>query len=443
MEHLAFRQTGLVVGGSIAGLAAAHALASRLEQVLVVERHPDPVGGQSVVPQGAMPHVLLAAGAAALERLDPGFRDELYRAGAVGQGDRRRPCYWSAGGAVRRVLPLDVEAPMCSRALLEATLRSRLRRRSNVAVLNDTAVRGLVIVEDRVRGVQVDGPDGSAHLAADLVVDATGRAGRGVGWLRSSGYLAPPQRTVSVNLTYIAVDVHRDPADLDGARFAVVQNTPRCPRIGVALPAEGDRWQIVLGSYFGQAPALDRAALGAFAQTLPDPVIARLLAKPWLTAPRRHGFPASQRHDWHRVHQPAGFCAVGDAVASFNPLYGQGMTAAALHAESLGRCLDRYGNTRALPHQVARLTAAVTANPWQIATGADFIYEQTVGDRPLGTRLLNSYLEQVMIAAADDDRVNLALTRVQQLLAQPQSLLAPPVIARVLRRRRRAAVRPA
>lgn len=281
MTHTHAHSTAVAVGGSIAGLAAAHALATRMERVVLVERHPIPDTATSVVPQGALPHVLLAAGAAALERLDPGCVQELYRAGAVGEGERLRPCYWWAAGAVRRELPLEVEAPLCSRDLLEATLRNRLHRRGNVTVVDNTSVRGLHIVDGRVRGVHivhgrergVDSIDsgGPSQLSADLVIDATGRAGRGVGWLQACGYRAPSRQTVSVDITYTAVDVGRDPHDLDGARFAVVQNTPQCSRIGVALPAEGGRWQIVLGSYFGHAPTSERRALEEFAPRCPTP----------------------------------------------------------------------------------------------------------------------------------------------------------------------------
>lgn len=129
----------------------------------------------------------------------------------------------------------------------------------------------------------------------------------------------------------------------------------------------------------------------------------------------------------------------GDAVASFNPIYGQGMTSAALQAEALGRRLERIGNTARLPHAVAKAAAAVVANLWRIATGADFIHPRTRGAKAAGTDVFDRHLAKV-IAAADDPAVNLALSRVQQMLAPPPVLFTPAIMRRALvssRRHRR------
>src|SRR5690606_9396292 len=123
--------------------------------------------------------------------------------------------------------------------------------------------------------------------------------------------------------------------------------------------------------YFGDAADPSQQGMDAFARSLPDPAIAELLQHRWLTEPARHRFPSSRRTHFERVRRlPHGFCAIGDAVASFNPIYGQGMSAAALQAEALGRCVERHGGGSRLQRAVAKATAAVVANPWQIATGA-------------------------------------------------------------------------
>jgi 2-polyprenyl-6-methoxyphenol hydroxylase-like FAD-dependent oxidoreductase len=232
-------------------------------------------------------------------------------------------------------------------------------------------------------------------------------------------------------VTYTAVDVRRSTRDLDGALFAVVQNTPALARIAVALPAEGDRWKIVLGGYFGDAAPTSRDGLLAFAASLPDPVVRELLDNEWLSEPAQHRFPSSQRRHWEKVRRlPSGFAVIGDAVASFNPLYGQGMSAAALQAEALVDAVDRFGTSARLPATVAAAAYKVVATPWQIATGADFVYDRTNGRRPRGTDLVNRYMSKVFVAAATDERVNLALTRVQQLLAPPSTLFAPAIVRR-------------
>ena len=431
----------VVIGGSVAGLAAAAALAPRAGEVVIVERRPVPTGdaaATSIVAHGGFPHVLLAGGAAALERLVPGLIADLFAHGAVGANLTERRCHWWAGGAVRSHLPeIGVPVPMCSRALVETRLRAHVLRLPNVVVADGLVVRGVRMARGRVDGVDAEAGGEPVPLGADLVVDASGRGSRAPAWLEAAGSAVPRTSRVEVGVTYTALDVRRHPSDLDGALFAVVQNAPALARIGVALPAEGDRWKIVLGGYFGDAAPTTRDGLLDFAASLPDPTIRELLANEWLTEPAQHRFPSSQRRHWEKVRRlPAGFCAVGDAVASFNPLYGQGMSAAALQAEALGSCLDRTGPTPALPRAVARAAGRVVANPWQIATGADFIYRQTSGPKPPGTDLVNRYMARVFVAAAADEAVNLALTRVQQLLAAPPTLFAPAIVRRVAKAHR-------
>ena len=437
----------VVIGGSIAGLAAAAALAERVGEVLVVERRPLPTtdAPASIAPQGEFPHILLASGAASLDRLLPGFTDDLFAHGAIGRDDLEYRGHWWAVGAVRHVVPhVGMPVPMCSRALVESRLRDRVRRLPNVT-FEQTVVRGLRLGGDRVVGVEVEHGHERTALDADLVVDASGRGSHAATWLKELGLREPPVSRVDIGLTYTAVDVRRSATDIDGGRFAVVQNTRTLPRMGVALSAEGDRWKIAIGSYFGDAAPATRDGILQYAASLPDPVILQLLENEWLTEPAQHRFPSSLRRRWERVRDlPAGFCAVGDAVASFNPLYGQGMSSGVLQAEALKTCLGREGSAPRLPSAVQRAAAKVVANPWRIATGGDFVYPSTKGSKAPGTDLVNSYMERVFVAAAADPDVNVALNRVTQLLDPPTSLLAPDVVRRVIActRGRRAAPLP-
>ncbi len=434
----------VVVGGSVAGLAAAAGVAPYVEAVTVVERHrtSTPASDEvtSIVPQGGLPHVLLAGGAAALERLLPGLCRELFDRGAAGDVTGPRPCHWWAFGAVRDHLPdLGLEVPMCSRALVESALRRRVLDLPNLE-LRHGAGKGLRLAHGGVRAVRVDDDE----LPADIVVDATGRAARSAEWLRSAGVDVPARERVLVDVTYTAVEVARDAADLGGGLFAVVQNDAAHARIGVALPAEGDRWQVVLGGYFGDAAEASYDGMLAFAESLPDPAIATLLRKPWVGEPRRHRFPASERSRWDRVRLPDGFVAVGDATASFNPIYGQGMSSAAQQAEALGRLIASTPDRRTLTRRHATAAQEVVDSPWRVATSSDFLYDRTAGSAPRGIGMVNAYLERVMNRAAHDETVNLALTRVQGLLAPPESLMHPRIAVRVLGRRRvRTPARPA
>ncbi len=431
-------ETAVVVGGSVAGLAAAATLSSRARRVLVLERRAGTAG--SVAPQGALPHVLLAAGARSLQRMLPGFAEELreHGAGDVGADPEVLPCRWVAGGATRdhlRLPDLGFPRALCGRRLIEDRLRARVTALPNVE-LRRGSVGGVhwtgAGAGARAVAVEVDG-----HVVeADLVVDAGGRSSHAAAWLAAADVPAPALTEVGVDLRYTGIVVERRPGDFDGAGFVVVQNDAALSRIGVALMMEHDRWHLVLGGYFGDPAPVDPSDARAFARSLRDPVLAEVLDRPFLEPPSRYTFRSSLRRHWEDLPLPGGLCVVGDAVASFNPVYGQGMSSALLQVEALGRELDRRGNAPDLPRAVARRAAKVVANPWLTATGGDFVYAATRGRRPAGSAVVNRYVDRVTATAARDVEVNRALTAVQQMLAPPASLFAPAVVARTLGRRR-------
>lgn len=425
----------LVVGGSVAGLAAAAHLARHSAEVLVVERHAL-TDNVTVAPHGAQPHILLAAGAHVLDELFPGAATALIAAGAdeAGGDPTRIPGRWAAAGAVRDHIALPgntAPAILCSRSLLEAYLRTAVRSLPNVAVVHDHAQRLAVDAPLRVTGIHLRD---AGLVEADLVIDATGRTAPLVG---TPEVPSPPTSEVAVDVRYTSYVVERRAGDFGGGSFCVVQNTPHQPRGGVAVPREGGAWQIALAGYFGDSAPADPAGARAHAATLADPALVEMFDRPFLEPPRRYHFRSSLRRHWERLgrqHLP-GYVPIGDTVASFNPIYGQGMSSALLQARALGRAVEHHGTAPALSARMARECARTVAGPWTIATGGDFVYRQTNGKRPVGQTTVNAYVERLLHAAAYDEEVNAVFSRVQQLLAPPTTLFAPRIIARVLRPR--------
>jgi 2-polyprenyl-6-methoxyphenol hydroxylase-like FAD-dependent oxidoreductase len=421
----------LIVGGGVAGLAAAAMLSGRAAEVVVVERRPAP----ALPPQAGLPHAMLVSGALVLDELFPGLGQRLLGQGAApgGPDPTRVACHWAAAGAVRRELrfpDLGITRAFCGRELLQREVRASVGRIPNVRWEQDT-VAGALAREGVVRGVALHS---GRSIEADLVVDAGGRDG---GVPLGADVPEPPTSEVSVDIRYTAFVVERRPEDLDGAVLAAVLNTPSIPRMGIALPMEGGRWQVGFGAHFGQAGPTDRDGARAYAaEALADPVLARLVDRPFLDRPRRYTFRSGRRRHWERLPRPVpGYVAVGDSVASFNPIYGQGMSSALLQVRELGRLLDRHGAGRALAAAAPKAIAKVVDGPWRISTGADFAYARTLGSRPRGQDRVNAYVARVQRTAAVDDRVNLTFTSVSHLLAPPAALFAPPVLLRVLRDR--------
>ncbi|MDN5797755.1 MAG: FAD-dependent oxidoreductase [Intrasporangium sp.] len=416
-----------VVGGSMGGLAAAAALAPVVDEVVVIERASDTAG--SVAPQGMLPHVMCAAGSVVLEKLFPGFSQTLLDQGAATGGDdpARLPVYWHAAGIVRRHLALiepGFPRALCGRRLIEPELRRRVEALPNVTALRGVAAT-VDLDGDRLRGVHLK--DGRL-VDADLVIDATGRGGSFRHALRLP---EPPATEVVIELRYVGFVVERRADDDEIGQLAVIQNTPSLPRIGVLLPLDRTRWHIALGGYFGGGAPTDPRGAMDFAATLADPLLVRFLGRPFLEEPRRYTFRSSLRRHWERSSTP-GFVATGDAVASFNPIYGQGMSSALLQAQALADEVGRRGIVPGIERRVAKRLAAVVNDPWTVAVGGDLLYPQAVGRRPAGHRWVSGYIERVMRASAANEVVNAAWTDVQQLLASPGSLFRPGVMRHVL-----------
>jgi 2-polyprenyl-6-methoxyphenol hydroxylase-like FAD-dependent oxidoreductase len=451
----------VVIGAGIAGLAAAKVLADRYERVIVLDRDhlPDDASPRRGVPQGHQGHILLVAGRRALESLFPGLERELLTAGAS-SFDLGADFSFYRYGLVWPRMRVGLTLVSLSRPLLELTVRKRVVACANVTVRDRAAVSAVTGGDTGVRGVVLD--NGEA-LPADLVVDCTGRGGRSDRWLAALGYPAPPVAEVKVGVAYATRLFRRRPGDLAGAAAGevdaqdggqggsagifVLPTAPGEKRAGLALPVEGDRWLVSLGGWHIDHPPTEPGDFRRDAAKLPHPAIAGLVASAEpLSDIHTHRFPSSRRRRFEQVRRlPAGYVAVGDAICSFNPVYGQGMTCAALQAIALGSTLDEYGASAgfsaAMARDFYRRAAEIITTPWRFAVGGDFAYPETTGPRPPAVDLLNRYSRQVQLASMVSPEVRRAFTSVQHLVDPPGTLFRPAMVAKVLRAARRAPVR--
>jgi 2-polyprenyl-6-methoxyphenol hydroxylase-like FAD-dependent oxidoreductase len=299
------------------------------------------------------------------------------------------------------------------------------------------SVERLVADESRERIIGVHATDRRLRreetLSADLVVDATGRGSRAPAWLEGLGYARPAEERVDVDLAYATRLFERRTGDFDDLMAVIITQAPPIKRFGVALAIEGGRWSLTLGGMFGDHPPTDDAGLRAFARGLASGEIAAFLehATP-LSDVAYYRMPGSLRRHYERLARfPQRLLVLGDALCSFNPIYGQGMTTAALQAAELSRCL--VGGLENVAQRFFPLAAKLVDVPWQIAVTSDFQYRETRGPKPWLAGLTNAYLRRVHRAAHADPAVALAFHRVANLLDQPGSLMKPAMLARVLR----------
>ncbi|MGW3498366.1 FAD-dependent oxidoreductase [Streptomyces sp. NPDC001020] len=433
----------VIIGGSIGGLVAARTLSSRFESVTVLDRDtlPETAADRRGVPQSPHAHALLISGRQKLDQLFPGLTDELIAGGAV-PFDPGYDLLFHQMGALRRRFESGQLGISLTRAYLEHAVRRRVAGLPNVEIRDQTAVSGLFGVSGRVLGVDLD--DG-ARLGASLVVDATGRsAGRTDRWLEELDCPAPRTTTVKIDVGYTTRMMHRAGGELQdgGLLFLMSAVPPRDKRAAAVFAVEGDRWIVTLGGWHRAHAPVDPEGFAHFAEQLPTPIVADLLAR---TKPVEDGdavrftYPAARRRWFERLKKvPEGFVALGDAICSFNPLYGQGMTAATMEAVALARSLDRHkAATPAMARRYYRAAARVIDTPWRTSTSSDFMYPETVGAKGIGTDLVNRYVRQAMLASHVSVPAHRVMLDVQHLLAKPAAVFRPDRVVRSLLAARR------
>ena len=305
---------------------------------------------------------------------------------------------WFQAGGYRASCLIERKVISASRPFIEQVVRERVEALPNVRIEQGVAVETLLGGEGRVTGAQVFDGSISYAIEADLVVDCTGRASRGGLWMEELGYAAPQVVDVECQMRYATVILPRRPGDL-GVDFSItIESPPHGKRAAFVMPIEGDRWIATIAAGYGAAAPTDEEGFRAAAATLPAPELDTLLRGMGDLGPvATHRLVSSKRRRYEKLKDvPAGFLALGDSVCSFNPIYGQGMSSAVLQAVALGECLTAYGNGGELVKAFYRRAAKVIATPWQIAVGADFAYPESMGPKPVGTDLVNRYLERVL-----------------------------------------------
>ncbi len=433
----------VVIGASMSGLLTARVLTEAFDRVTVVERDelPREITARRGVPQGRHPHGLLARGREVLEELFPGLTQELVERGAE-IGDMQRDVRWYNDGHLLRRSPIGMQGITVSRPLLEDRVRARVLALRGVELVAPAELVDLVAADGRVSGVwgRRGGPTADEELLpADLVVDATGRGSHIPSWLESHGFDRPAESRIDVDFRYTSWVLPRYDDDLDGDRACLIGATVARPRFGVALAVEGGRWIVAAGGFRDDIAPTDLAGFRDFAAGLPAPEVAQLLgSREPVDGPRTYRFVSSTRRHYERLTRfPDGLVVTGDALSSFDPIYGQGMTVAALEALALRDLL--VTGTGDLGRRFFRRAARLVDVPWDIAAGSDLRLPSVPGPRPARVRLVNAYMARVQAAAAVDAEVGAAFLRVANLIDPPQSLLRPRLAAKVLVAPRRAA----
>ncbi|MFC9294934.1 FAD-dependent oxidoreductase [Streptomyces sp. NPDC057011] len=451
MQHVA------VLGGSIAGLAAVRALRSFGIRVTLIEPDAldsaegagrDGVDGRKGVPQSGQLHALLDMGRTQAERWFPGLTEELVSHGAVlGAGGEIQ----LFAGGTRKVAVPGNELIGTTRRLLEERVRRRTLADAHVTVVRARAC-GLRFEGGRVTGVLHQGADGGPEscLAVDAVVDAMGRSSRLTSWLRAGGWPEPPVDRMRIDLGY-ATGFFRRGAELPGVRVAhqlplAADTLERQPDTGAMAAVEGDRWMVVIAAYADRRLTRDRDAFlrrMCEMEAAPFGVVAR--GCELLGGVETYTMAHSMRRNWFRTERlPGGLFVVGDAVASFNPVYGQGMTSAFLHASCLAAHLRKGADLTAPAVGYFEHVRVVVDAAWKVSTLADLAQPHVTGPYPPGYRLAKALSDRMGEASVTDAWVNERFLDVVNMRRHPAALETPRFwwrVGRALLARRAAVAR--
>jgi 2-polyprenyl-6-methoxyphenol hydroxylase-like FAD-dependent oxidoreductase len=434
----------IVIGAGMGGLAAAGAAADYFEHVIVLERDslPSRALPRAGTPQAQHTHALLGGGQLALEALFPGFTAALAQAGAV---------TYRVGLEILAELPgfdpfpqrdLGWDAHSMSRPLIEQVVRQLLMKRPNVEIRERCRVDHIVMADTNggaVSAVRLADRDGAGGLlAADLVIDSSGRGALSLAALRATDHAVPAETSVGIDMAY-ATGIFSIPDDAPRQWKGVYTfpSAPRGKRGALMLPIEGNRWIVSLAGAHGDAPPGDLNGFLAFAGEMRTQTIYNALknANP-ASEVLRFAFPESVWRHFERLHSfPRGLLPFGDVICRFNPIFGQGMTVAAKEACVLRDIFAARAGDRDPFEGLAQTFFAaiqeVLDTPWATAAIADFVYPETRGDRPADLENTLKFGQAMVVLAARDAEVHKLRLEVMNLLKPRSVYRNPDLVARV------------
>jgi 2-polyprenyl-6-methoxyphenol hydroxylase-like FAD-dependent oxidoreductase len=421
------KRHAVVLGGSIAGLLAARVLCDHFDRVTIVEKERLAAGDdvRHAAPQGAHAHGMLAKGLQIIERLFPGFAADLANRGATLIGANDVGIY-IAGWRKPHVNPLKVL--VATRPFIEWALARHVRALPKVEIVEDTEVLGVTGDATRVSGVNLAGKT----RAADFIVDARGRRSNLADWMRALGAEPPAHETSPLGSVYCSYLLEPKPGTTRPKSLQVAEIKDKIGAIIFAV--ERNRIQLSVGANTDIPMPRSHEEMLAFLRDrlpVPDAYNAVKDMAP-VTAPAYSRFTASVRRNFDTLkHPPEGIVAIGDAVASFNPIFGQGMTVAALEAEWLGQCLaENDPSTDGFARRYYKGIKPIVDAAWGFP---DLEAKRSnPAAQSAGTRFLLWYTERMQRVASRSSRVSQTIAEVQNMLSPPTTLFRPDIFARVL-----------
>jgi len=374
-----------------------------------------------------------------MEELFPGLYSELVEDGAVRTDFLTDVIFQYLG---HRLYPAVTRhaAVLASRPFIEAHLRRRVLNVSNVHLCDDHEVTDIVMNMERNRasGVKIRSSDRLEEnvLAADLVVDALGRTGRGLAWLKRIGYPVPYTQRLSVPVRYASRLFHIEHTISKEfpAKMMVLGPQPNNRRALIFFAQENDSWILSLAGYDRFTPPRTHDQfLDAVRETSPTEIYPLIRAAEPIGKISTYSFPGGHRMRYERLRRhPRGLISLGDSICCLNPLYGTGITVAAESAILLRDCLARASGED-FTHRFYNGAAQITRPPWLMTKISDRVLNHQSAWRDPIAGLGSMLIRRVARTAERNPTVAVALIESIAMINPPAKLLHPRIIGQLLR----------
>ncbi len=437
------RGTAVVIGGSIAGIAAAKACSETFERVIVLEKD-DPHRrreGRPGAAQGWHLHHLLTAGQIELERLFPGIVDDMVREGAF-KVDMAAQYRIRLGGSWKKPGTSDIEIVCAGRPLLEWCVRRRLDDEPRIDFRYESEVTDLVFdrANNSVIGVAVG--DGTDVIPAEFVVDASGKNTRVPEFLDRIGIGAPEAEQDIINCFYSTM-YHRVPPERQWQdKVMVICYAYRPFEDTYAAQYYTDSSRTLLSTslvaYNCYSPPRTAKEFREFADLMPSPVIGENIDGLEAASPiYNFRYPNMLRLHYEKKHKlPRALVAVGDAYTSADPVSGLGMSLALKEVREMQLLLGKYGpGHQDLPRRYYRTIAKMADTAWFVIREQNLRFnwlKDVDKKRPFYFGVLTWYMDRLLELVHDDLDAYRQFLAVVHLVDPPLALMKPGIASRVI-----------
>ena len=438
-------QRAVVIGGSVAGLMTAKTLSPFFREVVILEKDTlnSENGLHKGVGQGPHSHVLLPSGMEILKQLLDSTELNPREYG-IYPADAAEELKWFQFGVWKKRFHSGVNMGWCHRSQFEWRVRQDVLSVDNILLNSGARVVGLMVAEEgnRIKGVQYQAGSGKEDikaLEADLVIDASGRGTHTPKWLSEANIASVTEDEVRTQISYTTRRFRLPPSlkdSLDWKVLAIYPEPPHVKRGGMIYPLGNGEWMTTLVGFNGEIAPSDIDGYMDYAQSLPQPELYEVLKQSTpIGDPLNYRVPGSL---WRRYDDskqwPGNYAVVGDAVCSFNPIYGQGITMVLKDLQKLRALLERKESdfTPATMTHLQKQIGKGKIIPWLMAASPDFMYTGTTGNKPPGVSIMNSYIKALMKLAGKDQDIHQRFIEAFTFLKSPAVLMTPSVIGKVV-----------